>query len=61
MMAGLEDISGIQLKIGGEVVNWLKPKHRNVVMVFQNDAIWPRMTAHQNIGFVNRHPKIDPG
>ena len=51
MIAGLEDISGGTLKIGGEVVNEREPKDRNIAMVFQNYAIYPHMTVAQNIGF----------
>jgi multiple sugar transport system ATP-binding protein len=51
MIAGLEDISGGQLLIGGEVVNQRGPKQRNIAMVFQNYAIYPHMTVGQNIGF----------
>ena len=51
MIAGLEDISGGELKIGNEVVNERDPKQRNIAMVFQNYAIYPHMTVRQNIGF----------
>ncbi len=51
MIAGLEDISGGELKIGDEVVNERDPKQRNIAMVFQNYAIYPHMTVRQNIGF----------
>lgn len=51
MIAGLEDISGGNLLIGGEVVNQREPKQRNIAMVFQNYAIYPHMTVGQNIGF----------
>jgi len=51
MIAGLEDISGGVLLIGGEVVNQREPKQRNIAMVFQNYAIYPHMTVGQNIGF----------
>ncbi|MHA6297152.1 ABC transporter ATP-binding protein [Devosia sp. CAU 1758] len=51
MIAGLEDISGGKLLIGGEVVNQREPKQRNIAMVFQNYAIYPHMTVAQNIGF----------
>ncbi|CAI2936595.1 ABC transporter ATP-binding protein [Aminobacter niigataensis] len=51
MIAGLEDISGGTLKIGGEVVNEREPKQRNIAMVFQNYAIYPHLTVRQNIGF----------
>lgn len=51
MIAGLEEISGGLLKIDGRVVNQMEPKQRNIAMVFQNYAIYPHMTVHQNIGF----------
>jgi len=51
MVAGLEDISGGKLLIGGEVVNQREPKQRNIAMVFQNYAIYPHKTVGQNIGF----------
>ncbi|KQT41922.1 sugar ABC transporter ATP-binding protein [Devosia sp. Leaf420] len=51
MIAGLEDISGGNLLIGGDVVNQREPKQRNIAMVFQNYAIYPHMTVGQNIGF----------
>src|SRR5262245_27414322 len=51
MIAGLEEISGGTLRIGGEVVNNREPKHRNIAMVFQNYAIYPHLTVEQNIGF----------
>lgn len=51
MIAGLEDISGGNLLIGGEVVNQREPKQRNIAMVFQNYAIYPHVTVGQNIGF----------
>ncbi|WDR04543.1 sn-glycerol-3-phosphate ABC transporter ATP-binding protein UgpC [Devosia rhodophyticola] len=50
MIAGLEDITGGELRIGGEVVNEREPKQRNIAMVFQNYAIYPHMTVGQNIG-----------
>jgi multiple sugar transport system ATP-binding protein len=51
MIAGLEDISGGTLRIGGEVVNEREPKQRNIAMVFQNYAIYPHLSVRQNIGF----------
>jgi multiple sugar transport system ATP-binding protein len=51
MIAGLEDISEGDLKIGGEVVNDLAPKDRDIAMVFQNYALYPHMTVRQNMGF----------
>src|SRR5919112_1125875 len=51
MIAGLEDISEGDLKIGGEVVNDLATKDRDIAMVFQNYALYPHMTVRQNMGF----------
>jgi multiple sugar transport system ATP-binding protein len=51
MVAGLEDISGGELKIGGQVVNEKAPKDRDIAMVFQNYALYPHMTVRENMGF----------
>ena len=51
MIAGLEDISEGDLKIGGEVVNDLAPKDRDIAMVFQNYALYPHMSVRENMGF----------
>src|SRR3954462_10248322 len=51
MIAGPEDISEGDLKIGGEVVNDLAPKDRDIAMVFQNYALYPHMTVRENMGF----------
>jgi multiple sugar transport system ATP-binding protein len=51
MVAGLEDISDGQLKIGGQVVNDRAPKDRDIAMVFQNYALYPHMTVRENMGF----------
>ena len=51
MIAGLEDIDGGEISIGGQVVNRLEPKARNIAMVFQNYAIYPHMSVRENIGF----------
>jgi len=51
MVAGLEEISGGTVRIGGRVVNDLTPKERDVAMVFQNYALYPHMTVGENIGF----------
>src|SRR5919197_2363650 len=51
MIAGLEDISEGDLRIGGEVVNDLAPKDRDIAMVFQNYALYPHMTVRENMGF----------
>ena len=64
MVAGLEDITEGELKIGGEVVNGLQPKDRDIAMVFQNYALYPHMTVRQNMGFALKlaktaQPEID--
>jgi multiple sugar transport system ATP-binding protein len=51
MIAGLEDISSGELKIGGEEVNDKAPKDRDIAMVFQNYALYPHMTVRENMGF----------
>jgi multiple sugar transport system ATP-binding protein len=51
MIAGLEDISSGELKIGGETVNDKAPKDRDIAMVFQNYALYPHMTVRENMGF----------
>jgi multiple sugar transport system ATP-binding protein len=51
MIAGLEDISGGELRIGDQVVNQLAPKDRDIAMVFQNYALYPHMTVRENMAF----------
>src|SRR5919109_4213672 len=51
MVAGLEDISDGQVKIGGRVVNDLPPKDRDVAMVFQSYALYPHMSVYDNMAF----------
>ena len=51
MIAGLEDISDGDLLIGGERVNDLAPRDRDIAMVFQNYALYPHMTVRENMGF----------
>ena len=51
IVAGLEDISDGELKIGGQVVNERAPKDRDIAMVFQNYALYPHMTVRANMGF----------
>lgn len=51
MIAGLEDISGGELLIDGVLVNDVAPKDRDIAMVFQSYALYPHMTAQQNIEF----------
>src|SRR5881409_4423584 len=51
MVAGLEPITGGQVVIGGEVVNKLPPKDRDIAMIFQNYALYPHMSAFDNMAF----------
>jgi multiple sugar transport system ATP-binding protein len=51
MIAGLEEISGGEIRIGTRVVNDVPPKDRDIAMVFQNYALYPHMTVAQNMGF----------
>ncbi|KIU18086.1 ABC transporter ATP-binding protein [Mycolicibacterium llatzerense] len=62
MIAGLEDISSGELRIGGERVNEKEPRDRDIAMVFQSYALYPHMTVRQNIAFpltLAKMPKAD--
>ena len=58
MIAGLEEISEGEIKIGDRIVNNLRPRDRDVAMVFQNYALYPHMTVAENIGFALRMRKV---
>jgi multiple sugar transport system ATP-binding protein len=60
MVAGLEETTSGEIRIGGRIVNDLEPPDRDVAMVFQNYALYPHMTVADNIGFplqMQRLPK----
>jgi multiple sugar transport system ATP-binding protein len=62
MLAGLEQITAGEIRIGGARVNETPPRDRDVAMVFQNYALYPHMTVSDNIGFglkVRRIPKAE--
>ncbi|MGY2993760.1 lactose/L-arabinose transport system ATP-binding protein [Mesorhizobium sp. URHB0026] len=62
MIAGLEDISGGEIAIGGKVVNDVEPADRGIAMVFQSYALYPHMSVEQNLSFGLRmtgNPKAD--
>jgi multiple sugar transport system ATP-binding protein len=62
MLAGLEEISGGEIRIGERIVNDLTPKDRDIAMVFQNYALYPHMTVEQNLAFglkLRKLPKAD--
>jgi multiple sugar transport system ATP-binding protein len=51
MIAGLEEISGGEIAIGGGVVNDIPPRDRDIAMVFQNYALYPHMSVYDNMAF----------
>jgi multiple sugar transport system ATP-binding protein len=59
MVAGLEDITDGELVIGGERVNELAPRDRDIAMVFQNYALYPHMTVRENMGFALKLAKVN--
>ena len=62
MMAGLEEISAGEIKIGGKVVNDLAPRDRDIAMVFQNYALYPHKSVYENLAFglrMRRVPKAE--
>jgi multiple sugar transport system ATP-binding protein len=58
MIAGLEDISEGELRIGGQVVNNKAPKDRDIAMVFQSYALYPHMTVRENMAFALKLAKV---
>jgi multiple sugar transport system ATP-binding protein len=58
MIAGLEDISEGELRIGGERMNERAPKDRDIAMVFQSYALYPHMTVRENMGFPLKIAKV---
>ena len=62
MIAGLEEISDGDIAIGGDVVNDVPPKDRDIAMVFQNYALYPHMTVYENMAFglrLRKYPKAE--
>src|SRR5712692_7492179 len=58
MVAGLDEITGGTVRIGGRVVNHLLPKDRDIAMVFQNYALYPHMTVFDNMAFGLKQRKM---
>src|SRR3954469_9615095 len=58
MVAGLEDVTEGELKIGDEIVTERAPRDRDIAMVFQNYALYPHMTVRENMGFALRLAKV---
>jgi multiple sugar transport system ATP-binding protein len=61
MIAGLEEISGGELRIGDRIVNDVHPKDRDIAMVFQNYALYPHMTCRENMAFALKLKGVDRG
>jgi multiple sugar transport system ATP-binding protein len=62
MIAGLEEITGGDIMIGGNLVNDMPPKDRDIAMVFQNYALYPHMTVYENMSFglrLKKFPKAE--
>ncbi|HNT40249.1 MAG TPA: sn-glycerol-3-phosphate import ATP-binding protein UgpC [Rubrivivax sp.] len=58
MVAGLEEISGGEIAIGGRVVNRLEPAERDIAMVFQNYALYPHMSVYDNMAYGLKIAKV---
>jgi multiple sugar transport system ATP-binding protein len=58
MVAGLEEVSSGEIRIGGRVVNEMAPKDRDIAMVFQNYALYPHMSVYENMAFGLRRRKL---
>src|SRR5438067_13079411 len=58
MAAGLEEISGGEIRIGDRIVNDLAPRERDVAMVFQSYALYPHKTIYENLAFGLRMRKV---
>jgi len=59
MVAGLEDITEGEVRVGGKVVNGLPPKARDMAMIFQNYALYPHMNVYDNMAFGLKMRGID--
>ena len=59
LIAGLDEVSGGEISIGGKVVNDVAPARRGVAMVFQSYALYPHMTVYQNMSFGLRLAKLE--
>ncbi|HEX5246395.1 MAG TPA: sn-glycerol-3-phosphate ABC transporter ATP-binding protein UgpC [Gaiellaceae bacterium] len=61
MIAGLEDITGGEVRVAGKVVNGLPPRARDMAMIFQNYALYPHMNVFENMAFGLKMRGIDKG
>ncbi|AEG01737.1 ABC transporter ATP-binding protein [Methylomonas methanica] len=60
MIVGLEQVSGGEIRVDGQVINHLDPKDRNMAMVFQSYAIYPHMSVRENLAFPLKLAKLPP-
>ena len=58
IIAGLEEITGGEIDIGGRVVNRLEPAERDIAMVFQNYALYPHMSVYDNMAYGLKIAKV---
>ncbi|MBX3540113.1 MAG: sn-glycerol-3-phosphate ABC transporter ATP-binding protein UgpC [Chelatococcus sp.] len=58
MLAGLEDVSGGEIRIDGRVVNEVEPRDRDIAMVFQDYALYPHMSVYENMAFSLQYRKV---
>jgi multiple sugar transport system ATP-binding protein len=61
MIAGLEQVTGGEIRVDGKAINDVAPKDRNIAMVFQNYALYPHMTVAQNLGFALKIQGVSEG
>ena len=59
MIAGLEEITGGEIRVGDQVVNDLPPKDRDIAMIFQNYALYPHMSSYTNMAFALKMRGLD--
>jgi ABC-type sugar transport system ATPase subunit len=60
MLAGLEEVSRGDIRIGDRVVTNTEPRERDIAMVFQSYALYPHMTVEENIAFALRNRRVAP-
>jgi len=60
MVAGLEEVSAGEIRIGERVVNHLEPAERDIAMVFQNYALYPHMSVFENMAYGLKIAKVPP-
>src|SRR5262245_15195140 len=62
LIAGLEEITAGTISLDGKIINQIAPKDRDIAMVFQNHALYPHMTAYENMAFglkLRRHSRAE--